>query len=447
MKKHYKIILFLIFALNIIGCQNNIPQVTATPFSTSAVTAMPPTSPTATITPIPTIFPTLTSAMTPSHSPEPQVIYQCADVLQSVPDGVVSNGVVILNNASDTTTGTLLMDMATQRTHKISLPGESLRNFVVSVDKKNVAFESAIVDSKTNTLQKQLVIASADGQRRATIPWRNEWYGPLGWTADNRLFFLYDDKALDSGDKHITLFAYAVLNLVTGEQEILLPDFPGYIQNANIPFWRGWFGARYDSSLTRVVYPKMITGSEEFFTFALWDLSNQKIVSSLESIYRDSVYFSIASPMPVWSPDNSQFAFIGHDLSRPGFELYRVSLDGKTEQLTNLSSIALLRGMPFSWSPDGQKIVLLVDELSATGPRNIAVLDIETKDIDFCIPVGVGLSDESYPPIWSPDGQQFLVRDWLDNLQSRVILVDITSGLAVQIAENVEAVGWMVKEP
>ena len=192
----------------------------------------------------------------------------------------------------------------------------------------------------------------------------------------------------------------------------------------------------------------MISGSEEFFTFALWDFSNQKIVFSLESIYRDSVYFSVASPMPVWSPDNSQFAFIGHDSSQPGFELYRVSLDGKTEQLTNLSSIALLRGMPFSWSPGGQKIVLLVDELPATGPRNVAVLDVETKDmIDFCISVGVGLSEESYPPLWSPDERQFLVTDWFDDWQSRVILVDITQGVAVQVAENVEVVGWMVKEP
>ncbi len=66
--------------------------------------------------------------------------------------------------------------------------------------------------------------------------------------------------------------------------------------------------------------------------------------------------------------------------------------------------------------------------------------------IDFCIPVGVGLSEESYPPIWSPDGRQFLVTDWLDDWQSRVILVDITQGVAVQVAENVEAVGWMVKE-
>jgi hypothetical protein len=221
------------------------------------------------------------------------------------------------------------------------------------------------------------------------------------------------------------------------------------IHNANISFWGGWFGAIYNPSLTRVIYPKMLNGSEEFFTFALWDTFNQKIMFDVEDIYRDSVYFSIASPKPVWSSDSSQFIFIGHDLlGQPGFELYRVSLDGKTEQLTNLSSIALLRGMPFSWSPDGQKIVLLVDRLPATGPRNIAVLDVVTKDIiDFCIPVGLGLSEESYPPIWSPDRRQFLVTDWLDDSRSRVILVDITQGFAVQIAENVEAVGWMVRGP
>jgi hypothetical protein len=220
MTKQHLIILLLIFILNITGCQNNVSQTTATPFLTS---------PTATINPIPTILPTLTPPTTPSLFTESQLIHQCTEVLDAFPKDVVSNGVAILNNISETTPGALLMDMTTQRTHQIDLPGEVLRNFVISADKKNVAFESEMINSKTNISQKHLIIASADGQRQMTVPWENEWYGPLGWTDDERLFFLYDDQSLISSGEHNTLFAYSILNPFTGEQEILFPDFPDYI--------------------------------------------------------------------------------------------------------------------------------------------------------------------------------------------------------------------------
>jgi hypothetical protein len=39
-----------------------------------------------------------------------------------------------------------------------------------------------------------------------------------------------------------------------------------------------------------------------------------------------------------------------------------------------------------------------------------------------------------------------LVQDWYEKDHSRVILVDIERGVAVQVAENMEAVGWMLNK-
>jgi hypothetical protein len=48
--------------------------------------------------------------------------------------------------------------------------------------------------------------------------------------------------------------------------------------------------------------------------------------------------------------------------------------------------------------------------------------------------------------VWSPDGKQLIVRDESVKGYSRLILVDIERGIAVQVAENMELFGWMIPQ-
>lgn len=464
MKKQTYLVLCVLFLLSLAACLENVSPTSVRPFSTSRLTpARPPSSPThlipsptpppsRTVTPTPLKTATLTKTPTASQTvtatvpPETRLKFECLDVLPNLQAGATSADRMSLNAIVRNDTGTFLLNMVTNQSVQIAEAGENLGEFMISPDTKNLAFASTSLASDGSIDQRYMVIVDANGQRQKVVPWEEKWFGILAWTNDNRLLLSYDDPDLKASGKQSTLFAYLVFDPFSGEQEILLPNFPEYIHDAKIPFWDGWFGAVYDPTLTRVIYPHTMQTPDGFFTFALWDLSKRSIVASLEKVYHELMSLSIAASMPVWSPDGSQVAFIGHgiDINQPEFELYRVSRDGQVEQLTHLSSISLLRGMTFSWSPDGGKIAMLMD--SGVGVSHVSVLDVETKDVtDYCIPIKMGMGgEEFYPPIWSPDGQQFLVIDWAEDGHSRIILVDIDQNFAAQIAENVEPLGWMV---
>jgi len=264
------------------------------------------------------------------------------------------------------------------------------------------------------------------------------------------LLLTYDDPDLRDRENWSTVYAYLVLDPFSGEQELLHPVFPGQLMNIiTPPYWDGWFGAVYDPTLTRAIVPKVLSENEELYTFALWDVSAQELVSSLENIYVEPVLWSNVSPKPVWSEDGAYFAFVGHlfDDSLPEFELYQVSRDGQVAQLTHLTLIARFRDLPITWSPDSKKIAMILDLHPEIDGEDVLVLDLETKEITgTCISVRGNMSAyEIYPPlIWSPDGQQFLVKDWTDDSHNRIILVDIKQGFAAQIAENIELNGWMI---
>jgi dipeptidyl aminopeptidase/acylaminoacyl peptidase len=462
MKKQTLFAFFVIFTLSIAGCNNNITSTpvaqltantppplsltTTTSAQIASITSSSIASSTPTKTYIPTVTPTITVTSSPTFLPETRLTRQCLEVLPNLPVGVNVNGTIILDGlwAQSTITGTFLLDMSTQRSFQIARPNENLGNFVISKDKKSMAFNSTVLDSAGKIIQDQLVVATADGQWQKAIPWEEKWSGLLDWTDDDRLLIETSDSSAVRQDIHV----YLVLDPFSGKREILPSDYPGYIYDTRIPYWDGWNGVLYDPALTRVIYPQTMTGDDTVFTLALRDLSGNYPITSLENIYQDGLSFSVVASMPVWSPDSSQFAFVGHDLSQPAFELYRVSRDGQPEQLTNLSSVAFLKGLVFRWSPDGRKIVMLADmnPLSWSGTVTILILDVETKEImDTCISMEIGSVDEnSIGPIWSPDGQQFLFVDFTDNEHSRVILVDNVQGYAAQIAENVNPRGWMI---
>lgn len=471
--KRYIILAIVVSTLSIAGCQNSLPvttpsavtqqilpaQRTVTPLVEATSTQRPlqmstntsvPTAPPSTETPSP--------ASGPTYPPETRLQVKCLEILPEIPDGTVSHGVVVLGRLSATPRyyDTIFLDMATGITTTLSVAEEAQLYHVVSLDRSLLAY---VRDTYENgQIEKtSLVIATSDGQVQKEIPWEKEWYYPLMWTNNQRLLLAYTNNNLRDKEGWNVPIAYLVLDPFTGERKLFPPIFPNFVDGNGPPYWDGWQGVMYDPTLTRVVYPQTVsTPSDAYtYTYALWDTSAQSLVTDLEGTYSGLKFESTISPKPVWSDDGSRFVFLGYDYWHDhdsGFEIYQVSRDGQIEQLTNLYPFVHFNDLPMIWAPDSRSIAMLWwgglrgDIVDVYG-GDLLVLNLETKEVtDTCLSVRGSrkVADGEPRLIWSPDGKQILLRDWIDDFHSRIVLVDIEQGFAVQIAENVELLGWMV---
>ena len=449
MKKIIFSVCFLTIIL-LLGCAGNM-----TTDATSIETRTPVQQFEPTLLPsLPTENGTATTVVT--SIAETRLSSQCLDVTTS-PDETVSDGLVIL--ASRTMVGDVykpdvfLINMATKQASQIAVQNERQINHVVSRDKQFLAYKSIISDASNKIIKAELVIVNALGERLKVVPWEEEWLEMPTWLDNERLIIsLLLNPEDNSGKKPLSML---VLNPFGGERRILEPEFPRFLDTSStiLPRWEGWYGVVYNNTLTRAIYPHFVGKDEEIFTYAVWDLSQQRFVTSLENVFSAFSAFNDTYPMPVWSPDGSKFVFQGavKTTSNPvKFELYGVSLNGQVEQLTQLTSAAYIWESSYSWSPDGRYIAMFIGPPlgAAFEKARVAVLDTLTSNvIDYCVPVtfvGEGYGGQPSLPVWSPDSQQFLVTDWYEKNHRRVILVDIKKNIATQIMEDMEPVGWMI---
>lgn len=419
---------------------------------TSPITAVPtqPLEPTPSIS-----LPTETKV--PIYPPETRTKSQCLEV-ESIPiHEIGSSGVLILQNRvihkdGSLEPGTFLLNMKSGQINKITMEGEGQIGHIISPNRSLVAYEHVTHNTVGKVVKDELIIANAKGQLLSVMPWEEGWIEMPAWLDNDRL--VINPSGLNpeenAGDKPATLL---VLNPFSGERQILKPDFPRILNtrstlSAILPFWEGWSGVIYDPTLTRAIYPRFIGDNEEMYTYAIWDPSKRQLIATLEDVF---ARFSMgtAFPMPKWSPDGSRFVFQGFIPTQDSvkIELYEVSRDGQTRQLTQLSSVAYVWESSYSWSPDGQHIAMLLGPPlgSAYEKARVAVLDMATLTItDYCVNITFN-GDAS--PIWSPDGRQFVITDWYEKDHRRVILVDIEQNIATQIAEDMEPAGWMLFDP
>jgi hypothetical protein len=427
-----------------------VPSETHAPTQPSTPTPVPP-SPTPSRTPTRLATPTLTGTVgptaTPTTPPEARLTSQCLDVLPALPRGSATSGVVVLESRVDMggryNGETYLLDLAAGTTITVEHGGELSS---VSPDRTLWAYDSVVLGTQDHILKHNLVIADASDKSLKTIPWENAWGGLFGWS-DNQHVVL-DQSAPSTSLK----YDFLAFNPFSGERQVLAPNFPNAINSPNIkqPFWEGWYGVQYDPTLTRAIFPQLVGINDQQLTYALWDVSKQRLVTSLEAIFAVPAGDNDIYPMPEWSLDGSKFVFRGLVDVSPTyalFELYSVSRDGQVEQLTHLTSVALVRDSDLSWSPDGRYIAMFLNHWRVNiyqEPARVAVLDTTNLKItDYCFPISPGEGLELPRPIWSPDGHEFLVSEQ-GVLHPRVILVDITKGFAAQISQDSEARGWMM---
>jgi len=417
--------------------------------TTATATPSPMLAPSATRTSIPTM--TLTRTPSPSATAQPQIITQCIPIATKLPKGLETGGVIVFVG-EPYISYSYLLEVKTGR--KMTLwenEGVGLRSFEVSPERNWLAF----MRPSLNPGGSRLVIMGSNGKQVQAIPWEDLWRafnGIAGWLDEERLLI-----SRTSGKKYDpNADSMIVLNPFTGEQSELLPDYPDMafinLDWYGIGWWGGYShnGTVYDPSLSRVVYYKYL--GNQSWGLSLWDRQAKKELVFLP----DYSFYN----RPKWFRDGSRFiASIPATLDRAGqsqTNLFLVSRDGEVRQLTDLGVYsAQYEVSGYEWSPDGRKIAFQLsvqtsqpypDIYPDSDPQSLnrlAVLDLETGLItDTCVPgVEYGQGDV----VWSPDGD-YVLFDSNDTKKSRVYLVSIAQGFAVQIAENVFPVGWLKKQ-
>jgi hypothetical protein len=290
-----------------------------------------------------------------------------------------------------------------------------------------------------------LVIADANGQSQKTMPWQWEegWFEIAQWLDNEQLVLT------KRGDPFYSLL---ILNPFTEKQKEIITAYP-YIVDYPEPLWGSYMFTRaiYDPTLTRVLYP-FYHPHKAGPGIALWDMQTNQAIGYF-TISRD--YYG---QIPKWSPDGQQMAIVVDevDASNPFFmanELYTISQYGRVRHLTYLSNQhpEVTIG-EYSWSPDGRYIAFWLWRMEAESRAPIgealAILNVETLEVtDYCIPGRLKLEGGgwgAHAPVWSPDGQQLVVESIDLEKQITAILVDLERGYAARIAEGLTPVGWMM---
>ncbi len=423
--------LFFILAILLAGCTAGSP---------ASETALPVSTPSVVSSKIYT--PTLSPLRTPTILPDARLEVQCLDIASTSPPDFKSEGILVLR--VENSTDTLIMDLATGKTNKLSKEEEYFSEFFVSPNHEWMAY----VDSKNPSSDNIWYVTNLDGQVYTIMPDNYSWH-LIGWLNDQQLVvrlstFLptYEPSSMPGFEDMTVVPTLLILNPFTGERQILEPDVPNLVPwGGKIPYWDGWSGLVHDPTLRYAAYL-----GEEGLT--LHDLENERTIAS--------ALFDVYS-RPYWSPDGERFAVADSlDYDRSAYEIFTMDLNGELLQLSNLSAYHFSNYVSgLTWSPDGRYLVFWLsswdEEVEYTfyntminPPASLAVLDTTNgKIINYCIE---GDSLEFDTPLWSPDGSQIVIvvdprTDSVDN--DYVVLIDLELGLAAQIAENMIPVGWL----
>ena len=152
--------------------------------------------------------------------------------------------------------------------------------------------ELAYIDTNLN----QLLIVSPNGEQLTTISAMDNWVEVLGWIGLNKV--LVGSMPLLPNGGWNPPSNTLVVDIVSGEYQVLIPDYPEIFLYGmgHIDFGRFSFSiTAYDSTLTRVVYPSYRDGGG----IILWDIVNKHEITRLYAIDPWNI--------PRWNTDGSAF--------------------------------------------------------------------------------------------------------------------------------------------
>jgi Tol biopolymer transport system component len=446
MKRIIKLIYIVLIATLLASCEtaSPVPSNLETVVPASTATQVAPTSyPSPTSKSSPTPLPTLVFSKIPTaNNSQTKLSNQCLTETYSPP---TSNSIIVVRSLKHVvdyqSPDIILIDMSKAQPDETILKTHITPNFAVSGDGKLIAYEASIIKDEKVT-QVDLLIANGNFQTQHTIPWDDRWYSILGWTTDQKI--IISSPKLKTTSK--PPYSYILVDPFNGRQQAIHLKISDFLDESlyDLPYWGGWYGLSIDPTLKLAVYPRQNNISKDMYTYALWDISSNKALFSLEKVFSAFSSSTNSFSIPRWSIDGTQFAFVGVNQSvlPITFELFLVNRKGDVKS-TNISDIAYLWDSSLSWSPDNSHIVSLLTppQEGAFENANIALVNTNTLEVtDLCLSVGVKES----APIWSPNGAQFLIVDYDEKDRQRVLLVDIEKNIVYPIAKDAEPIGWMV---
>ena len=382
----------------------------------------------------------MTSTFTPTITPSPQgsnassrLDFNCLTIHQPPLFDYSLDGSIVFNNAASFDNGryapgVILLNLNNQEKVQLEKPEEHILDVKASPDRTQVAYELIKDEGKTHSL----VISTSDFQQDKVIVWKDEWEIILGWSDDTHIVFRKTNNDAPIVSSETEPPELIVFNISTLGEEIVKADFPDLLDGFN--------PIAYDPGFTRAVYMQWTEPSQSTYAYVLWDIKKRQALATQTVV---------GYPIPKWSPDGLQFITTGLiDLDYR--EIFSISRNGQIKRLTYLGNYSSdMEIVNYSWSPDGQRIALLLVKENDSKIATIATLDVDTGIItDYCVPITMNgdTYTNTFTPIWSPNSEQVIAQDWFTVDHRRTILVDVIGNYAVQIAEDLEPLAW-VKNP
>jgi len=448
---------FLIFCLILIilsqGCGVTPKIQIRTSVSTPSVNAVTtPTISLPTLTFLPTLTPIFPETNTPVMTVTPtQVIHQsCLADLPTLAEDKSYSGKLVLIGDSYANFGWYFLNLATRQTTRMT---QETRMYSATVDGMAISPDHSkiVVDSGSD---HAIQIYAVNGALLGILE-RGQRYIIDQWLDNERILF----KIVGEGPTNKYPPDEVVVDINTGKKTTINSDYPDIDTTDYMLQWEGVSTTKYDSTMSRVVYPGKIEKDyrgDAGWGYILYDRVNHVKIAQI-------VTSRFTTP-PVWFPDGSKF--IVNMIYGDG-EFYVITRDGAVSQVSHLNSTKngqnltdIKSASRYSWSPDGhylafwlEMIKLELNSVTITDIATFAILDILTGETtDYCLSAGyaiLGGLDQVvlplfYKPVWSPDGKSVVtIANRQKNGNFDTVLIDPAGGFAARIADNLVPEGWL----
>lgn len=398
-------------------------------------TAMPSltASPTSENTDTPTS--TVTSTIEPTIRPEAKLSIDCIDVDDNLSPDLEMNGSLVLSGGYQ---NYFIWNLRSGE--QIPLSINAYLDFAPSPDGRLLAYTD--LENEGGWIR----IVDSSGQLTQSFPLEERWSGVIGWLDDEHLSIMREAEPL---------YSTIILDLVSGQSEEYLNDYPGaFYYDVPYFYWgqNAYTAASYSPDLERVVYLGLISDSPNV-GYVIWDIKAEKIIAEI-----DTPGNSAFNQPPIWSASGDGFivAYSEREIKLIGYipddELYSITGEGEMTKLTNLSAHFTI-GVDirqYNPSPDGRHIAFW----AAGNPPpdlndrklELAVLDMETEKVTMYCLEG-DFRNGGLPPIWAPSSDQLVVKGLAENGKVRIVIVDINKSVAAAISQDLDLYGWMVTSP
>lgn len=434
--KHLKLVfLFLVlFVLLCVSCSGGrAPTSTATifasPTTTVSVTKVIPsaTEPmlletaTPTITPSPTPTPLL--PITPNLPPLNNIEQRCPEILTDFSQNEMGDKVIVwedLSQRDENVNHPILLFDGTSFVSFTEIPPIYFRGYV-SPDGKWLAYEQSgerYIDS--------IIIANMQGDVLVNRQEGKNWGYLDGWIDKEHIRFI--DADINSR------IDIVVLNPFQWKARKIKGNFPNLYKSLSEDKW--WFAWKSSySPLGRIVaYPEGKKEDGDLNHLVLWDFIEKKEIWRLDK-------YSTRWTKPVWSPDGQKMAVVALNQGEDNydrFEMFIVHPDGVAKQLIDAKGLFpnLLAGGELHWSPDNKYI-----SFTGNGFFPLIVNTEFEEAYTYCFRGGEESSIAYVPFLWSPDGDQLLMK----TQNGPYLVVDMKRNLAFQVKSNADLypVGWL----